>query len=422
MNAAPDSPIPKPYDPYAALRYPEFRNLIVGTFLTSAALLIQEVVLGYELYRMTHDPLVLGFLGLAEAIPFIGLALFGGYLADRRDKRTLMQQSLLVVIAGSAILVWATLPSTRAQLSQTTMLLIIYGVIALLGLARGIYSPAGSSLKPFLVPREIYGNSSTWSSTFWQAGAIVGPASAGFLYAGFGFTGTLITVIVMLLLNYVLISGIAKRPVPEAPPHESIWTSLREGLDYVFNQKIILYAISLDMFSVLFGGVVAILPIFAEDILHVGAQGLGIMRAAPAVGAMLTVIYCTYNPPLHQAWRNLLLAVLGFGVATLVFALSKNIWLSAAALFLTGACDSISVVIRQTIMQVMPPDHLRGRVVAVNSIFISSSNELGAFESGTAARFMGAVPSVIFGGVATLATVGYIWRRSKDLFAVRLIP
>lgn len=412
----------KAHDPYAALRYPEFRNLIFGTFLTSAALLIQEVVLGYELYRMTHDPLVLGLIGLAEAIPFIGLALFGGYLADRRDKRTLMQQSLVVVIMGSVILVWATLPSTRAQLSQATMLLIIYGVIALLGLARGIYSPAGTSLKPFLVPRELYGNSSTWSSTFWQAGAIAGPASAGFLYAGFGFTGTLLTVIAMLLLNYALISRIAKRPVPEAPPHESIWASLREGLQYVFDQKIILYAISLDMFSVLFGGVVAILPIFAEDILHVGAQGLGILRAAPAVGAMLTVIYCTYNPPLHQAWRNLLLAVLGFGVATLVFAVSKNMWLSAAALFLTGAFDSISVVIRQTIMQVMPPDHLRGRVVAVNSIFISSSNELGAFESGTAARFMGAVPSVIFGGAATLATVAYIWRRSKDLFAIRLIP
>jgi len=413
------SPV-KAYDPYAALRYPEFRNLITGTFLTSAALLIQMVVLGYELYKMTHDPLVLGLIGLAEAVPFIGLALFGGYLADRRDKRTLMQQSLLVIITGSAILAWATLPSTRAQLSQTTMLLIIYGVIALLGLARGIYSPASSSLKAFLVPREIYGNSSTWSSTFWQAGAIVGPASAGFLYAGFGFTATMLIVVAMLVLNFILISRIAKKPIPVAPPHESIWVSLREGLDYVFSNKIILYAISLDMFSVLFGGVVAILPIFAEDILHVGAEGLGLMRAAPAVGAMLTVIYCTYNPPLNKAWRNLLLAVLGFGVATLVFALSENFWLSVLALFMTGAFDSISVVIRQTIMQVMPPDHLRGRVVAVNSIFISSSNELGAFESGVAARLLGVVPSVVFGGVATLGTVAYIWRRSKDLFAIRL--
>jgi MFS family permease len=412
-----------PHDPYAALRYPEFRNLIVGTFLTTAALLIQEVVLGYELYRMTHDPLALGLIGLAEAVPFISLALFGGYLADRREKRTLMQVSLIVVMLGSAVLVWATLPATRAQLSQTSMLLIIYGVVALLGLARGIYSPAASSLKPFLVPREIYGNSSSWGSTFWQAGAIVGPACAGFLYAGFGFTGTLITVIVMLALNFVLISRIARRPVSVSPtPHENLWASLREGLAYVFNHKIILYAISLDMFSVLFGGVVAILPIFAEDILKVGAQGLGILRAAPAVGAMLTVIYCAYNPPLTRAWRNLLLAVLGFGIATLVFAVSKNFWLSALALFLTGACDSISVVIRQTIMQVMPPDHLRGRVVAVNSIFISSSNELGAFESGSAAKLMGTVPSVIFGAAVTIAVVGRMWQKSKELFALKLIP
>jgi MFS family permease len=410
------------HDPYAALRYAEFRNLIIGTFLTSAALLIQEVVLGYEIYRMTHDPLALGLIGLAEAVPFISLALFGGHLADSRDKRTLMQLSLIVVMLGSAVLVWATLPATRAHLAQGTMLWIIYGVIALLGLARGIYSPAASSLKPFLVPREIYGNSATWGSTFWQAGAIVGPASAGFLYAGFGFTGTLLTVIGMLALNFLLISRIARPPVPVAPlAHESLWASLREGLVYVFKQKIILYAISLDMFSVLFGGVVAILPIFAEDILQVGAQGLGVLRAAPAVGAMLTVIWCSYHPPLRQAWRNLLLAVLGFGVATLVFAVSKNFWLSSVALFLTGAFDSISVVIRQTILQVMPPDHLRGRVVAVNSIFISSSNELGAFESGSAARLMGTVPSVIFGGLATVATVGWIWRRSIDLFSVRLI-
>lgn len=410
-----------PHDPYAALRFPEFRNLIVGTFLATAALLIQEVVLGYELYRLTHDPLTLGFIGLAEAVPFISLALFGGYLADRREKRRLMQGALITIMIGSSVLVWATLPSTMARLSQTKMLLIIYGAIAALGLARGIYSPAASSLKAFLVPRAYYGNSSTWSSTFWQAGAILGPALAGFLYAGFGFTGTLLVVIAMMAGNFVLISRIAPRPVPEAPPHESIWTSLREGIAYVFNQKIILYAISLDMFSVLFGGVVAILPIFAEDILHVGAQGLGLLRAAPAVGAMLTVIYCTYNPPLHQAWRNLLLAVLGFGAATLVFALSKNFWLSALALFFTGACDSISVVIRQTIMQVMPPDHLRGRVVSVNSIFISSSNELGAFESGSAARLMGTVPSVVFGGVMTLGVVGWIWRKSKELFSVRLM-
>ncbi|MGH8461484.1 MAG: MFS transporter [Stenotrophobium sp.] len=407
------------HDPYAALRYPEFRRLIFGTFLTSAALLIQEVVLGYELYRITHDPLTLGLIGLFEALPFISLALFGGHLADRRDKRRLMQWALLVIMCGSGVLLWAMLPATRARLSQAQLLAIIYGVIAVLGFARGIYSPAASSLKPFLVPREHYGNSSTWSSTCWQAGAIVGPASAGFLYAGIGLPATLLTVILMLCGSQWMILGIHHRAVAPAT-HENIWASLREGLDYVLRTRIILYAISLDMFSVLFGGVVAILPVFAQDILHVGAEGLGIMRAAPAVGAMLTILACAWWPPLKNAWRNLLLAVLGFGLATLVFAFSGHLWLSAVALFFTGAFDSISVVIRQTILQVMPPDHLRGRAMSVSSIFVSSSNELGAFESGSAARLMGTIPSVLFGGGMTLLTVAWVWRRSKELFAVRL--
>jgi MFS family permease len=410
------------HDPYAALRYPEFRHLIMGTFCLTMAILIQEVVLGYEIYRITHDPLSLGLIGLAEAVPFISLALFGGHLADRREKRTLMQMSLLAIILGSAVLVWVTLPATRAQLGQTTMLLVIYGVIAALGFARGIYSPTGASLKAFLVPRELYGNSSTWSSSFWQAGAILGPGCAGFLYAGFGLTWTLLIVIALLCINLGLLSRIARRPVVAQPEaHESLWKSLHEGLDYVFRNRIILYAISLDMFSVLFGGVVAILPIFADDILAVGAQGLGVLRAAPAVGAMLTIVACAYFPPLQQAWRNLLFAVLGFGLATLAFAVSKIFWLSVAALFFTGAFDSISVVIRGTILQVIPPDHLRGRVQAVNSIFLSSSNELGAFESGVAARLMGAVPSVILGGVMTLAIVAGVWRKSRDLLQVRLI-
>lgn len=408
-------------DPYAALRYGEFRALIFGTFINTVALLVQEVALAYELYKLTHDPLVLGLIGLAEAIPFMMLALFGGHLADRREKRGLMQISLMVIMLGSMVLLWVTGPLTRARLPQSTLLWIIYGVIALLGFARGIYSPAASSLKSFLVPREHYGNSSAWSSTFWQAGAILGPLAAGLLYAQLGLSGTLLVVIGLLILNGLLIAGIARRPVPEAPQkHENLWASLREGITYVRNNRIILYAVSLDMFSVLFGGVVAILPVFAEDILKVGPRGLGVLRAAPAMGAMLTIIACAYVPPLKNAWRNLLYAVAGFGVATLVFGVSKSFGLSVVALFLTGAADSVSVVIRQTILQVLPPDHLRGRVVAVNSIFVSASNELGAFESGVAARLMGAAPSVVFGGAVTLFTVAWVWRKSKELFAVKL--
>lgn len=415
-------PAPSPHDPYAALRYPEFRRLVFATFLITAAILVQEVVLGYEVYLLTRDPLALGLVGLAEAVPFIALALFGGHLADRRERLTLMRWSLATILVGSVFLAVVMEPSVRARLTQGAQLAAIYGTAFLLGLARGIYSPAASSLKPFLVPRELYPNSSAWISSFWQAGAVIGPAAAGFAYAGLGLSHTLALVAALFGLALWLQAGIAPRPpLPAEGPQETLWTSLREGLSYVYRTKAIFYSISLDMVSVFFGGVMALLPIYAEEILQVGPQGLGGLRAAPAVGALLVMMLCAYHPPTERAWRNLLWAVTGFGVATLVFAVSQNFWLSAVMLFFTGATDSISVIIRQTLLQALPPDHLRGRVVAVNSIFVTTSNELGAFESGVAARLMGTVPSVIFGGVMTLATVAVIWRRSRELLRQKLL-
>lgn len=414
---------PAPHDAFAALRYAEFRNLTLGVFLFTIAILAQEVVLGYQLYALTRDPLVLGFTGLAEALPFIALALFGGHLADRGDRRRIILLAAGFVSLGSAVLLWVTLPSTLARISQTTLLITIYGVIAALGLARGFFSPAASSLTAFIVPRQIYGNAAAWRSSGWQCGAIVGPLCAGFLYAALGLTGTLAVIVALMLGALLLFTCLKPRPPQprQAGAAETgLWQSLREGIDFVFRTPIILYSISLDLFSVLFGGVMAILPIFATDILHGGAEGLGVLRAAPSVGAVLTLLACTRYPPTHHAWRNLLIVVAGFGVATLLFALSRWFWLSVAALFLTGAFDSVSVVIRGTILQIMPPDHLRGRVVSVNGIFLAASNELGAFESGLAARLMGTVPSVILGGSLTLLTVLYVWRRSKALFAVKL--
>jgi MFS family permease len=306
-------------------------------------------------------------------------------------------------------------------LSKTAQLVTIYSVLVLIGTAKGFYSPASSSLKPFLVPRELYTNSATWSSSFWQAGAIVGPGVAGFLYSGLGFDNTLLVVIGLLVLCFVLITLVERKPVPvNDSPVLGFRESLKEGFQFVFKTQIVLYAISLDLFSVLFGGVVAILPIFAEDILKVGAEGLGCLRAAPSVGAVLTMAYMTRNPPTLNAWRNMLLAVAGFGVATIIFALSTNFYLSLGMLALTGAFDSVSVIIRQTILQIFPPDHLRGRVAAVNGIFVSSSNEIGAFESGLAAKLFGTVPSVLLGGTATLVILAYIYVKSKDLLAVKL--
>lgn len=408
-------------DPYAALRYPEFVNLITANSLITAAIMIQEVVIGYELYKITHDPLSLGFIGLAEALPYISLALFGGHYADRKDKRTIMQISQSIILACSLGLIWVMSPENRTEFSQTSLLLTVYGILAMIGFAKGFYSPASSSLKAFLTPREVYSNAATWSSTFWQTGAIAGPGVAGFMYAYMGLTNTLWVVVALFAVTQVMLAMISKKPIPVIEDTSiSLWQSIKEGIKFVFEKKILFYSISLDLAAVLFGGVIAILPVFAEDILKVGAEGLGIMRAAPSVGAVLTIFMTAYYAPTHNAWRNMLIAVAGFGVATIVFAISTNFWLSVFMLFFTGAFDAISVVIRQTILQVVPPDNMRGRVIAVNSVFVSSSNEIGAFESGVAAKLLGTVPSVLVGGGLTMVIVTWVWIKSKDLFGVKL--
>ncbi len=424
MNTAPpeETPaLPRRHDPYAALRYPEFVFLISGSFLLTCALLIQQIALAYEIYLVTRDPLSLGLIGLAEAVPFITLALFGGHVADRYEKRRILRLAIAAMMLASLVLAVLSWGPLRAALSETAWLVTVYTLIGVLGFARGFYAPAMSSLRPFLIPRAIYGNGATWSGTFWQAGAILGPVAGGLAYAVLGLVGALLLVVGLLVLVQAMLVFVQPRPVtPNGEPQETIWASLRGGLSYVRRTPIILHALSLDMLTVLFGGVIAILPVFAEDILRVGPEGLGLLRAAPAVGALLTILACAWWPPLQQAWRNMLLAVLGFGIATLVFAVSEQMWLSLLALFMTGAFDSVSVVIRNTILQVMPPDHLRGRVQAVNSIFISTSNEIGAFESGLAARLMGTVPSVIFGGAVTVLVVAETWRRTKALLVVKL--
>ncbi|GGM79729.1 MFS transporter [Dyadobacter beijingensis] len=408
-----------PNDPYAALRYSDFRFFVSNSFLFSATIRIQEVIVGYELYKTTHDPLALGLVGLAEAIPFIITSLFGGYVADQKNKITIMHISLVVILLGSGVLYTAFQPAVYNQLAEWQHLAVIYAVFGLIGFAKGFYSPAASSLKPFLVPRTIYHNSSTWSSSFSQAGAIIGPAAAGFLYAYMGLTHTLMIVIGNFLICWFLLGLIKTRP--EFPKIVTpIMESLKEGFKFVFKTRIVLYAMTLDLFSVLFGGVIALLPIFAEDILKVGPEGLGLLRAAPSIGSMLTMFAMAYFPPTHNAWRNMLVAVAGFGVFTLVFAASTDFMLSCGALFATGVFDSVSVIIRQTILQIYPPDEMRGRVAAVNGMFVSSSNELGAFESGVMAKAFGTVPSVMIGGVATLVVVTWVYLKSKDLFAVRL--
>jgi MFS family permease len=405
-------------DPYAALRYPEFRNLVIGSFLFTLALLAQEVAIGYELYHVTHNPLSLGLIGLVEAVPFISFSLFGGHIADKYSKRKILLWSVGGVTASSMVL--QLIARQQESISQASFLIIIYLTIFIIGLCRAFLSPTATSLRAILVPIHLYENASAWGSSAWQVGAIVGPMMAGFLYAWIGFANTLLVVVVMVAASFFLYMKIGEKPVLVTEGQKEIITSIKQGIRFVFKTKMILYSISLDLFSVMFGGVMAILPIYAEDILHVGAEGLGILRAAPSLGAVVTLLLLTRFSPMQHAWKNLLIAVTGFGISILVFAVSPWMGLSVAMLFISGAFDSVSVVIRATILQVMTPDEMRGRVLAVNGIFLASSNELGAFESGLAAKLMGTVPSAVFGGVMTLLIVTWVYFRTGELKSIEV--
>lgn len=411
------SPVPTQHDSFAALRHKDFCIVTLNQFCLTLGILIQEVIVSYSLYKLTHDPLTLGLIGLAEAIPFIVLSLWGGYIADKLNKQRIMQICLLFSWPVPLILVALFHYAKQGVISNDTLALGVYGVIFILGTIRGFYSPAVSSLKPFLVPRELYTNAATWTTFGWQSAVVLGPMLGGVLLALIGLNPTLYLVCALLSTCSVLLLLLDKRQFPTIE-HESVWLSLKEGFDFIFKTRIVFWSISLDLVSVLFGGVVALLPIFAEDILKVGSEGLGILRAAPSVGALLMMLILTRHPPTHHAWRNMLLAVAGFGVFTLVFAFSKVMWLSVLALALTGAFDSISVVIRQTILQVFPPENLRGRVAAVNGMFVSSSNELGAFESGLTAKYLTVIPATVLGGSITLLVVLTTYLKTRGMLKV----
>ena len=404
-------------DAFAALRYRDFSLVTLNQFCLTLAILIQEIIVAYSLYKITKDPLTLGLIGLAEAIPYIALSLWGGYFADRFNKQTIMKICLFFAIPLPLVL-WGLFHAYGLkQIELSTLSWGVYAVIFGLGTIRGFYNPSATSLKPFLIPREIYANGATWTTIGWQSGVIIGPMLGGFMLAFLGRETSLISVAVLLSLCFLLVNLLSKRTFPKIET-ERVLQSLGEGFRFIAKTKIVPWAISLDLVSVLFGGVIALLPIFAEDILKIGPEGLGYLRAAPSIGALITMIALTRFPPTRHAWRNMLLAVAGFGLFTLLFAYSNYLWLSLFALAMTGACDSISVVIRQTILQIYPPENMRGRVAAVNGMFVSSSNELGAFESGLAAKYLGPVIATVFGGSMTLLVVALSWAKTKDLFGV----
>ncbi|WP_405384702.1 MFS transporter [Maribacter sp. LLG6340-A2] len=393
-------------DPYAALRFKEFNIFLLVRFAMVFAWSMQFIVIEWQVYTMTKDPLSLGIIGLMEVIPAVSMALFAGHIVDQKEKRNLLVKCIFGFSVISFGLFMLSLPSVLESCETKTILYGIYALVFCGGLVRAFLGPTIFSLIALIVPKKIYPNAATWSSTTWQMASVLGPALAGFSISLIGVHWSMCVIFGFSLLALTALFNISKKPILNPKIGEPVFQSLREGLTFVFKTRAVLGALTLDMIAVLFGGAIALLPIFAQDILHVGSEGFGILRAAPAVGAAITMLGSTRFPLHRNAGKKLLLAVFVFGVCMIVFGLSTYFWLSVIALFLSGAVDGVSMIIRQTILQLKTPDNMRGRVASVNSMFVGSSNELGAFESGVTAKLMGTVTAVVFGGTMTLLTVG----------------
>jgi MFS family permease len=400
------------HDPYAALRVLNFRWFVASLMAMTIATQIQAVIVAWQIYDLTHDPLSLGLIGLAEAVPFIGVALFAGHVADRVSRVRISLIALAALFVCSVALLGFTLaPGTIAPARVWP----IYLVIFLSGIARSFLQPARSALGAELVPRELYPNAVMWRSSTWQFATVVGPAVGGLVY-GYGSARAAYALDAVIMgISVLALAAMRHSPRSSATSAESFIESLTPGIRFVLG------ALSLDLFSVLFGGAVALLPVFAAEILHVGPQGLGVLRAAPAIGAVTMSVCLAHLPPLRHAGRTLLYSVAVFGLCMIGFGLSRNFLLSIALLAASGMADTVSVVIRSTLLQVLTPINLLGRVSAVNAIFIGSSNEIGAFESGTAARLIGTVPAVVLGGMATLVVVAITAVKVPSLRRLRSI-
>jgi len=392
-------------DPYAALRYKEFNIFLLVRFALVFGWSMQFIIIEWQVYSITKDPLSLGIIGLMEIIPAFTMALFAGHIVDQKEKRNLLAKCIAAFSLISFGLFLLTWPRIVGDWSTNTVLYSIYALVFFGGFLRSFFGPTIFSLVALIVPKKVYPNAATWNSSTWQMASVLGPAFAGVCIHWIGVHWSLCIVFGLVVFSLLLLFKIPKKPILNPKIGEPIMQSLKEGVRFVFKTKAILGAITLDMVAVLFGGAVALLPVFAQDILKVGPEGFGVLRAAPAVGAFLTMLVTAYIPISRNAGMKLLASIFGFGICIIVFGLSSIFWISVVALFFSGVTDGVSMVIRQTILQLKTPDHMRGRVASVNSMFVGSSNELGAFESGLTAKLMGTVTAVVFGGTMTLITV-----------------
>ena len=395
---------------FEALKIADFRFFITARFCLTLAIQMQALVMGWDLYSITKNPLSLGLLGLSEAAPFMLMALISGHWADRYNRKFLGSIGLIAFLFCSSLLF-----ITQYMGRTADNVWIFYLCFGLVGLGRGLVGPSWNAILAEIVPKSLYANSSTWNSTMWQIAAVSGPALGGIIYGLMGAKSAYVLCLLLTILSIISFVQIKYKAQHESNKEESMLESLKQGFRFVFSRQVLIGALTLDMFGVLFGGAVALLPVFADQVLHIGPEALGILRSAPAFGAVCMAVVLTFYPPVIRSGVKLLLSVALFGLSIFCFALSTNYWLSFALLFLSGAFDNISVVIRSTIVQLYTPNHMRGRVASINSIFIGSSNELGALESGVAAKFLGLIPSVLIGSSLTIGITGFAARKWPKL-------
>ncbi len=406
---------PRSLGSFDSVKIPEFRNLVIGRFCFVMALRMMTTLLGWWIYNLTNAPFAIGLLGLSEIIPAISLALYAGHVIDLSDKRRLLIRGIsLYFIAALTLLLLSTKNSAQI-FSSNTLTVCIYVVVFCTGIVRAFTGPVFNVVLAQVVPKKLLQNATTWNQASYLSASVSGHAIGGLLIAGLGNTGTFTVIVCLMIIAFVVLTNIKSKPPLNKTSEKKTWDSVKEGLHFVFKTKEILGALSLDLFAVLFGGAVAMVPVYARDILKVGAEGFGFLNGASDLGAICSVILLTAFPLKRKQGYKLLIAVFGFGICIICFGLSKLFLLSFIALLVSGMLDGISVVVRGTIMQLKTPDNMRGRVMSVNSMFINSSNELGQFESGVAAKLLGVVPSVVFGGCMTIAVVITTWIKAPSL-------
>lgn len=402
-------------DPFASVRIPEYRNLMLARFTFVTSLRMMSTVVGWWIYQLTKDPLAIGIVGLSEVIPALSLALYSGHRVDISDKRKLILGGVSGYFIAALLLFLLATPNAATVLSNHQITYFIYIVFFFSGILRSFVGPSFTAMIATIVPKNLLQNATTWSQGSWLSASVVGHAISGFLIAFIGNANTIIVICFLLLSSFVFLYQLQPKPPYQLKREKTTWESVKEGLKFVFQTKALLAAMAVDMFAVLFGGVIAIIPVFASDILKVGPIGFGWLNSAIDIGAIIVVVLLGFFPMKRAQGKKMLIAVAGFGVCIILFGLSKWFWLSFAALMIAGILDGVSVVVRGTVMQLLTPDHMRGRVSSVSGMFILSSNELGQFESGVAARLLGIVPSVVFGGTMTLAVVITTWLKAPTL-------